>query len=639
VSGAASTGGTAGLLAVLLVLAAAVAADVRRRHRRKGTGGTPHRRREAALVLVLAVVAGSGLVGSPALAQGFDCKQSPEPDRPGTGLVGSLDPPRPDGGEPGSVYREVGYAGMTWHNYDLGCAGGVLNPATTTDTWLGNQTFNVAKFAVGGVNWAHYLIADGGALLDPLDNVITTATRAMYDSAFTLWIGVALVILAVILLVLALRGDLARQTQRTAFALGALVLAGAAYLAPVNWARAADSLLLDGVTQMQEGFLSRVGLGDRDTLPTVLVDQVIYTNWLRGNFGSPDVPQATDLGRPLLRASTFTIDEVANGQDTPQLAQQKKNDYATLAGQMGDRYSYFQGQSGSRIGVGVLAVVQAACIALFQLLSKVLVLVAMLLLRLMVMTAPAVAVVAVLKPDILPALLRVAGAAIVNTIIVGALAGLHALLVVSLFRPGSGIDLWLGLLVTGVVTVVLWAVARPFRRLVSMVSLTRDQFGGIVPSIGGGPMSRVWQRVRGASPADRQGRWWDERRGSGSGDDPDAVRPEAEHTRFTAPVQATVSPAGPGARTPRRHAEVTGTGGAAIPAARRPALAAGGSSTPAARGAGPARPDPSEIDERVIYRRSAGARAVEARPVDAELVDGVPVYRIYRPARTGRDAD
>ena len=116
------------------------------------------------------------------------------------------------------------------------------------------------------------------------------------------------------------------------------------------------------------------------------------------------------------------------------------------------------------------------------------------------MTAPAIAVVAVLKPEILPALLRVAGAAIVNTLVVGALAGLHSLLVVSLFRPGSGIDLWLALLVTGVVTVVLWAVARPFRRLVSMVSLTREQFGSIVPSAGTGPMSRVWQRLRGGEP-------------------------------------------------------------------------------------------------------------------------------------------
>ena len=145
--------------------------------------------------------------------------------------------------------------------------------------------------------------------------------------------------------------------------------------------------------------------------------------------------------------------------------------------------------------------------------------------RLLVMTAPAAAVVAVLKPDVLPALLRVGGAAIVNTLVVGALAGLHSLLVVSLFRPDSGIDLWLALLVTGVVTVVLWAVARPFRRLVSMVSLTREQFGGIVPGAGTGPMSRVWQRMRGGEVEDRQARWWEERRGGAA--------PRRRHRRRT----------------------------------------------------------------------------------------------------------
>ena len=177
----------------------------------------------------------------------------------------------------------------------------------------------------------------------------------------------------------------------------------------------------------------------------------------------------------------------------------------------------------------MLSVVEAACIALFQLLSKVLVLVAMLMIRLLVMTAPAVAVVAVVKPDILPALMRVAGAAIVNTLVVGALAGLHSLLVVSLFRPGSGIDLWLALLVTGVVTVVLWAVARPFRRLVSMVSLTREQFGGIVPGAGTGT------DVAGLATAP-----WAAR--------PRTARP-AGGTSAAEPQQVLTTPAVPGRRT------------------------------------------------------------------------------------------
>jgi hypothetical protein len=629
-----------GGLPVIGVLAAAVLVALVRGLRARRPASPERPRRGVALLIVIGLAGGSMLLGTPAFAQGLSCKESPEPDRPGTGLVGSLDPPTLSAGEPGSVYNEVGYAGMVWHNYDLGCAGTAFNPASTTDTWLGNQAFNVAKFAVGGVNWSHYLISGGGDLLAPLDGVIRDATSAMYEAVFTTWIGPALVVLSVVLLVLALRGDLAQQAQRVGFALAALMVGSAAYLTPVEWAKAADGLLLDGVTQMQEGFLSQVGLGDRDTLPTVLVDRVVYDNWVRGEFGSPEVPQAQQLGRNLLRAQTFTKQEVAEGRDNAALAEQKKAAFAGLAGQMGDRYTYFQGKSGSRIGVGVLAVIQAACIALFQLLSKVLVLTALLLLRLMVMTAPAIAVVAVLKPEILPALLRVAGAAIVNTIVVGALAGLHALLVVTLFRPGSGIDLWLAMLVTGVVTVVLWAVARPFRRLVSMVSLTNEQFGGIVPGAGAGPMSKVWRRMRGGPDDDRQQRWWEERRTATEGvGGNSAARPEAE------PIVAQAYQTGGAARTWRRRSEVEPPSRPSIPAARRPALPAG----PSGIGGGSGTPrwaDSGEIDDRVIYRRpdAVPLRPGGARAVTPELVDGVPVYRIYRssrnrPAYSGRGSD
>lgn len=619
-------------LLLLLVVGAAVLVDTRRRRRATRASARSRPRRRYAVLLVLAIVSGSALIGSPAIAQPLNCKESPEPDRPGTGLVGSLDNPTLSAGEPGSVLHESSYAGLIWHNYDLGCAGAaVFNPASTTDTWLGNQAFNVAKLVVGGVNWTHYLIADSETnandrdLLGPLDNLIASASKSMYESVFTTWIGPALAVLAVILLVLAVRGDLAQQTRRAALALVALAIGAGAYMAPVQWSKMADPLLLDGVSDMQQGFLGQTGLGDRDTLPTVLVDQVLYQNWLRGEFGAPDVQQATDLGRPLLRAQTFSKEEVRQGQATAELAQQKKTDFATIAGQMGDRYPYFQGKAGSRVGAGALAVVQAMCIALFQLLSKLLVLVAMLIIRLMVMTAPAIAVVAILKPDILPALLRVGGAALVNTLIVGALAGLHALLVISLFRPGSGIDLWLALLVTGVVTIVLWAVARPFRRLVSMVSLTRDQFGGIVPAVGEGPMSRVWQRFRGAPAEDRQSRWWEERQGAAEGASGfSGVRPESEST---ARVRARAE------RVQPKQAEVAPPATEQlVPAARRPALAAGSGSTrngSTARGWG----DPGEIDDRTIYRRADAVpmRPGAARPVNAEIVDGVPVYRIYRP--------
>jgi hypothetical protein len=207
------------------------------------------------------------------------------------------------------------------------------------------------------------------------------------------------------------------------------------------------------------------------------------------------------------------------------------------------------------------------------------------------------------------------------------------LLVVSLFRPGSGIDLWLALLVTGVVTVVLWAIARPFRRLVSMVSLTREQFGGIVPGAGTGPMSRVWQRVRGGEVDDRQTRWWDERRGAATAAGATGgARPETE-THIRIPAQATRI------TRPPTEVETPPLQPTLVPAARRPALPPGSGGTGGGGRRTPLWDDPDAVDDRTIYRRpdAVPLRPGGARPVQAEIVDGVPVYRIYRPrtARTG----
>jgi hypothetical protein len=142
-------------------------------------------------------------------------------------------------------------------------------------------------------------------------------------------------------------------------------------------------------------------------------------------------------------------------------------------------------------------------------------------------------------------------------------------------------------------------------------------------------MSRVWQRMRGGPAEDRQTRWWDERRGAASGYGyPDGERPEAE-PGIRIPPQSGVRPV-------RRRAETEAAPSPTlVPAARRPALPAG----PGGVGSGASTPswaDPGEVDERVIYRRpdAVPLRPGGARPVHAELVDGVPVYRIYRPRST-----
>ncbi|MGH3884599.1 MAG: hypothetical protein ACRDRC_14530, partial [Pseudonocardiaceae bacterium] len=107
-------------------------------------------RGRTAVVLLLVVIAllgmqaalGSAAWGSPALEQvpgADDCKDAPNPERPGAGMVGAIDPTPLQAGTPGSVYHEVGYAGLVWHTYDLGCGpSGLRNPNAVIDTWTGS---------------------------------------------------------------------------------------------------------------------------------------------------------------------------------------------------------------------------------------------------------------------------------------------------------------------------------------------------------------------------------------------------------------------------------------------------------------------------------------------------------------------
>jgi len=242
---------------------------------------------------------------------------------------------------------------------------------------------------------------------------------------------------------------------------------------------------------------------------------------------------------------------------------------------------------------------------------------------------------------VLPTVARVAGSALVNTLVVGALAGLHALLVVSLFKSGSNVDPWLALLVTGVTTVILWAVARPFRRLAAMVTLTGEQFSGVVPGVGSGPMSRMWRRLRGGESEERQTRWWDERRAdSERPGESSSVRPESMVAQAGASVVAERRYAG-GWRPGDRPGAVEQRGRESLEQARRRALT-GGAGQVGAVGGGYApggypgradlRADGTTIDDSVLYRRpDAPVERPRHDPVQPELIDGVPVYRIYRP--------
>ena len=602
-------------------------------------------RRIAALLMVVIVMLGvqavlsspalgSPVLGSPAQVPGVDdCKQAPNPERPGSGMVGAIDPTPLQAGAPNSVYAEVGYAGLVWHTYDLGCGpSGLRNPNAVIDTWTGNLLFDVGKAIVGATNGLHYALADGG-LLAPLNDLIVSGTVALYDSVYAPWVGLVAVLLAVVLFRSIWRGDLATVSKRAAWALAGIWLAAATYLTPLLYTQLLDGVLLEGSNQVRTGFLSDVGIEQRDALPTLLHDQIIYRNWLRGEFGSPDGPQAAQLGRDLLRAQAYTKQEIAAGADDPKsgVADRKRQEYKAIAERTGSAYGYFQGLDGNRIGVGFLAALQAVMFGLFQLLAQAALLLAQVLLRVVILLGPVIGLIAILHHDILRGIGRAAGAAMLNIVVLSALAAVHTLVMVWVFDPSRNISVLAQMLLAGMITLVMLLVARPIRRMWQMTELAVGAVGGALPAAPPGVLARL-RRHRPGAEATASERFWEEARGS-EADTGAPTENAASGSRGRPEAGAPVMVAAErldrhaGARVETRvDTQVNARPDTQVSArtADQAALPAGFSATATGR---------ARIGEDPVYVPSAVSDPRAApRPAELEEVAGRPVWVVYRPS-------
>lgn len=654
---------------IVIALAMAVVPVMARRRVRRVGARFRRSPRRGALLAVVALVGIQAMAGAPASAQPFDCTEPPNPERPGSGMVGALDPAPIGVGQSGSAYDLYGYAGQVWHTYDLGCGPqGVTNPNALVGTWIGNQLFDVAKNLVGATNGLHYALLSGN-ILAPLDEVIVTGTVALYDSVFTPWFGLVALILAVVLFRYIWQGDLAAIGKRMMWALAGLWLASATYLTPLIYTHALDEVVITGTSAVQGGFLREVGVDERDALPTLLHNEVVYRNWLRGEFGSPDSPKAQELGMELLAAQAWSKEEVLRGDDAGS-AEEKKQAFEEVASKMGSAYGYFQGVDGSRIGAGMLAMLQGFAYTSFQLLAKAAILLAQVLLRVLILAGPLIGLVALVYHDVLRTVGRVAGAALLNVVLIAAMAGIHTLVLTWIFAPARGFSVLTQILLAGLLTIVFLMVGKPVRRMGQMVELSVGAAGGAVPRVPPGVFSRFrardhsqrrgpqddfWDQVR---ESDQDGEYTSPQRGSRR------ARPESEPPSVAATAQRMDDESAP--RELSSGAPPTGAAQHTAPQAgggtehHRPgrtqhtSAARGASALPEARSTSrmvdtapvtDAGWDMHEEDPVLVPSRRGGPATTETtgsaapRRPDTEVVAGRPVNVVYHPSRGLEVAD
>ncbi|WP_410636553.1 magnesium transporter [Amycolatopsis sp. cmx-4-83] len=696
-------------LAVLLT----VAAGWHALKRRIKEGPRPGRRtpgRKATMFAVMLVLGLQAIATAPA-ASAAACGEAPNPERPGAGMVGAIDPPESSHGEGFSPYRAYGYAGMVWDTFQTDCGplAGLGSPSASIDTWAGNQLFNLGKNVVGATNSLHYTVLQG-SLLSPLYNAVKSGADKIYNNIYAQLFGLVALLMSIMMFRNIWRGDLAAVSKRALYGLAAIWLA-ASSLALLRYLDPIDNAIVKTTTNIQAGFVdagapaappaqsptpaqitcknkgTTAGRPTWDILPTDLHCQIVYENWLRGEFGSSTAPQAQQFGAPLLDARAFTWEQIQQGGDADAgLVDSKKAAFKDISTKLGPATGYFTGEAGGRTGAGFLSLGQALVYSLFQLLAKASILLAQVLIRLLALTAPLIGLVALLQPQILHRVLKVAGGIAFNLIVLSVLAGVHMLLLQAIFAAGDSLNMLTQMVLAGLITVLLFMVGRPVRRLWQMVEMSVSMVGAAVPSPGGGIFSRFKRNRNGPTPQDE---FWQnvrdtddvvdgEQRGplgatAGGG----RFRPEATIFANAQRLDNTSGAARPAAAWSGAWPGAVGGGGSAgaLPSGGRPGSPVFGQYNPANGDPGDyvvvgsnGRPTTREESRRVDTSpvadrrwndepepvvvpsdlrapesgfsdypaqdapRAPGVRA-QPRRVDPEVVAGKPVFVLYRPSR------
>ena len=381
----------------------------------------------------------ASVVGAPRIPGIPDCKDAPLPSRPGSGLAGTLDqkpdplPPKADPFAPNpstSVYDQYGYAGLSWNTYDLGCGGSVRDPAAATDTMAGNAMLSTAVWLTAATNGLHNKVADPASYMGPLDQVVGTVTQRLRDAIWSPWGGVALMGVAAMLLLQAVRGHFPGVLRGAVWAV--MILGVVAVIS--QYPARASGFFDDTITTTIGSLQARTAGVDESATPgqasargqgALTVDRVLYDAWLRGELGSSDSAAAKRWGPALFRASALSWSEDAattSPEATKQLLEEKATLWKDTADQIAEQdpatYAVLQGKAGGRMGTGAFALLGAIFVDLFRLVADVFLLAGLVMLRLLVMFLPAAAVVGVFAPmsGVVKQMANIGGAAVINVI-------------------------------------------------------------------------------------------------------------------------------------------------------------------------------------------------------------------------------
>lgn len=435
----------------------------------------------------------------------WDCKTAPTASLPDTGLPGFFDPapnPAPAKGNPWAsnrtttVYDQYGYAGLGWSTYDIGCVGGLGEMDATIDTFIGNTLMGGGVWISSATNGIHNRVAHPEQYMNPLDNVVATVTTRLHDAIWSPWGMVSFLGVAALLLFYSISGRLSAVMSGAVWALFVLVVLSGVSQYPTRVASFFDQAVTGSVATVNQSATGLTGPSAGD--PTraqgaLIVDDILYQSWLRGEFGDPESPAAKKWGQLLFRESTFSRAELAAARSTPdgvqKMTEQKANDWGATTQEIQDQdplaYAAIQGKAKGRAGAGFMALVGVTFTAVFRLIADIFVFAGLVMLRLLVMFFPAAAVFGVIAPmaSIVRRIGNIAGASVVNVIAFGVGSAIHSVAIAAIItqanNAGMGI---LSLILCLVVSLAAFVLLMPLLSLTNILGHTSQR--GMLRNVG-----------------------------------------------------------------------------------------------------------------------------------------------------------
>ncbi|MBF6422354.1 hypothetical protein IU436_27335 [Nocardia farcinica] len=443
---------------------------------------------------------------------GFSCKEAPQPELPKAALpsvfdASSAERPEPQNANP-TGYQTYGWAGLSWHTYDLGCGEDLVRaPGAVLDTRYGNTFLTVGKSITAAAFWLDDQTKTGKAAeqagvssaLAQFDRIVTSVSKGMFG-VYSTWIGVGLAVAASIMAWHALKSDTAKVTKTAGVAMAAMALGALMVGAPQKAIQVADDTLGSLITETQDEIFSvsiddgggTLGQGVHDPR-NVLLDRILYEDIKKGWFGAnytEDIARCTSVAPTpeggqkkcfwldLRDSLAFTYAEQKEIEHDPgagdriAAAKAEKFQKEVIEPLSKNNLSYytFQGKDSGRAGIGFLAMLKVSMPSILWLGGSLLKLLALLSIRFAILFAPIWIPIAAAHGGLLSRVMRTLASAYMWGVFGSVIVALYLVALVRLYVIDNGsVDgtwrLWFMVLLT----VVCWYIMRPFKRVTQTI--------------------------------------------------------------------------------------------------------------------------------------------------------------------------